>query len=265
MIRVLTFLTAHCCLIATSLASEPALEPIQQSLRDGSHSVWFDPDVVDVKPVELDPQRKDTLHRHSRWLANPKSTTSSTSSSSTTGSSNPNPSSLGVFGWLILIVLGVIAAGILIFAFLKIGESVTVDTSSSKSSGMADDLVQQTALRMKELPAELRRENMDLKSEAVRLIECGDLDEAVKCLFGYQLLLLDRQGFLRLSRGKTNNRYVNEVRSRSAEAMELLRSTVDAFEASYFGKHSPSSTLCQRLLESNRMLESIATAQEGVA
>ncbi len=99
---------------------------------------------------------------------------------------------------------------------------------------LTDDLSQQTALRIKELPAELRRDNMDLKSEALRLMNSGDLDEAVKCLFGYQLLLLDRHGFLRLSRGKTNNRYVSEVRTRSSDATSLLRSTVDAFEASYF-------------------------------
>ncbi len=246
-------------------ANEPTLEPIQQSLRDSSRSVWFDPDGVEIKPIELRPQSKDTLHRHSRWLPKQKSTTT-TPANTPAPSSGPSSSSPGLgtaWGWALLIVMGVVAAGLLIYAFLKIGESVTLDTSSSKSSALVDDLVQQSAMRIKELPAELRRDNMDLKSEALRLMDAGDLDEAVKCLFGYQLLLLDRHGFLRLSRGKTNNRYVNEVRGRSTDAMALLRSTVDAFEASYFGKHSPSSTQCQRLWESNQALESIATAQDG--
>ncbi len=192
MIRILMSVAVVCGLVVVSSANEPSLEPVQQSLRDSSRSVWFEPEDLEVKPVELKPQSTDTLHRHSRWL--PKKTTSTTPTNTPMSSGSPSgsPSGLGTgFGWGLLILMGVIAAGLLIFAFLKIGESVTLDSSSSKSSGMVDDLVQQTAMRIKELPAELRRDNMDLKSEALRLMNAGDLDEAVKCLFGYQLLLLD--------------------------------------------------------------------------
>ncbi len=257
----LTICLALCC-----SAIEPSREPVEQSLRESSRSLWFDPEQVEIQPIELPPQQKDSLHRYSRWVPKPQSpqSTPTNTNNNVTGPSSTSTGSGTALGWTLLIIFGTIAAGLLIYAFLKIGDAVTIDTSSSsRSSDLNDDLAKQTALRIKELPSELRRENMDLKSEAQRLMNSGDLDEAIKCLFGYQLLLLDRHGFLRLSRGKTNNRYVSEVRGRSPDATSLLRATVDAFEASYFGKHTPSVPSFQRLWENNQTLESLTTTHDG--
>ncbi len=91
---------------------------------------------------------------------------------------------------------------------------------------------------MKHLPAELRRTDVNLRSEAERLMREGQYDQAIILLFGHQLLLLDRFGMLRLNRGKTNRKYVRETRAVDGELAGRLQDTVNAFERSYFGRHS---------------------------
>ena len=91
---------------------------------------------------------------------------------------------------------------------------------------------------MKHLPAELRRTDVNLRSEAERLMNAGQFDQAIILLFGHQLLLLDHAGLLRLSRGKTNGRYVRETRAADHESADRLRLTATAFERSYFGRHT---------------------------
>ena len=119
--------------------------------------------------------------------------------------------------------------------------------------------------RMDELPAEIRCPGMDLRGEAQRLMGLGQLDEAVKCLFGHQLLLLDRRGMLQLSSGKTNGKYVTETRRARSEAAKLLGNTVAAFEASYFGRHTPTAESFRQLWSDNERLESIEVESMGSA
>jgi len=119
--------------------------------------------------------------------------------------------------------------------------------------------------RIRELPLELRRTDVDLRTEAERLMNLGQLDEAIKCLFGHQLITLDRRGFLRLSRGKTNGRYVTETKNDSREAALILRSTVSAFEASYFGRHTPAMELFRQLWQENSRLEDLTVQTSEVS
>jgi cell division protein FtsB len=56
-------------------------------------------------------------------------------------------------------------------------------------------------------------------------------------LFSHRLLLLDRAGAIRLTRGKTNHQYLREVRSR-AILHSLLSETVQLFEQSFFGRYA---------------------------
>lgn len=118
--------------------------------------------------------------------------------------------------------------------------------------------------RIEELPVELRRGG-DFLAEAERLAAQGDRAGAMVYFYSHQLLLLDKAGFLRLGRGKTNRQYVREVaasldRVRQGEAsgrvqplggpaasmgprpgewlLDRFRTSVRLFEEAFFG-HLP--------------------------
>lgn len=89
--------------------------------------------------------------------------------------------------------------------------------------------------RVEALPITLDTTPAELLAEARRLAVEGRFSEAITYLFGYELLALDRQHVLRLARGKTNGQYLRELRSRPSLAA-ILKRTVQAFEAAYFGR-----------------------------
>ena len=75
-----------------------------------------------------------------------------------------------------------------------------VSGTSSGSNGNQPLTTDQTLLeRIQELPEELRRDNLDYRAEAERMMR-SELEQAIVLLFAYQLLLLDRAACLRLHR-----------------------------------------------------------------
>jgi hypothetical protein len=241
-------------------------DAVGQALEEIGKTTWFDPEKQSLTPVELDVQPSDTIHRDSRWLPNAKKIVKPASSNTSSGSSgssgwfNTGITTGNVIGWFVLAILFVTATAALLYAFSKIDpNTLASDKKSDRNSSAGMD--EQTINRIKELPAELRRTDVNLRTEAERLMQIGDFDEAIKCLFGHQLLLLDRHGTIRLSRGKTNGRYVAETRRDLPDAAPLLHATVRTFEASYFGRHTPSREIFGQLWQGNRELEQL-TAPE---
>ena len=104
-----------------------------------------------------------------------------------------------------------------------------------------------------------------LRSEAERLMNEGEYDQAIILLFGHQLLLLDRVGMLRLNRGKTNRKYVRETRALDPESADRLQGTVTAFERSYFGRHLITAREFADLWQANAELEQAIERRQEVA
>lgn len=253
------------CGSAAFSASEPVSDqPAAAAIEEIGKTVWFDPATQSVVPLPLEDASPDTIHRDSRWLPGAKKIKKPTSTGSGSGWFNTGLTTGNLIGWAILAVLFVAVAVAVLYAFSKIDPEAMsmLDRSSPLGKGRPDE---QMLERIAELPAELRRSDVDLRREAERLMNLGALDEAIKCLFGHQLLLLDRRRFLRLARGKTNGRYVSETKRESPEAADLLRATVDAFEASYFGKHTPTSDAFGELWRRNERLERLAQRALEVA
>jgi len=121
------------------------------------------------------------------------------------------------------------------------------------------------AERIKHLPAELRRTDVNLRDESERLMKAGKYDHAIILLFGHQLLLLDHSGLLRLNRGKTNRKYVRETASVDSDSANHLHVTVDSFERSYFGRHSISESEFSELWRLNSELEKAVEQRAEVA
>lgn len=245
---------------------------IVESLAD---SVWYDAD-QGVQPVTVKPVVDDSLNRDSRWLPKPKkikkpkAATAPAAGGGTVGGGG----NTGVFGssltlgnligWMVLLAVVVVLLGSVVYAMSKAELDLTVHTNSRRTdrNALPDEA---TIERMSHLPAELRRTDVNLRSEAERLMQEGQYDQAIILLFGHQLLLLDRVGMLRLNRGKTNRKYVRETRQSDVESSRRLQRTVNAFESSYFGRHVIDQEQFADLWNSNRELEQAVTRFQEVA
>lgn len=212
-----------------------------------SDSVWYDADSDSIVPVPVKPVVDDSVNRDSRWLPKPERVKKPKKNSVAPAGGTAGGGSGGVFGsgltlsnlfgWFVLIVLLAGTIGLLLYAMSK--AEVDLSTNPNKRPQNSDDGPDsQTIERMKHLPAELRRTDVNLRSEAERLMIAEQFDQAIILLFAHQLLLLDRVGILRLNRGKTNREYLRETHLRDVKAAERLQGTVDAFERSYFGRHA---------------------------
>lgn len=235
-------------------------------------TAWYDAESGQIVPIPVVPQTDDSMHRDSRWLPQAKRVakpSTPTTSGGTTGGGTGGLFGSGLsvgnlLGWMLLIAIVAGAIALLLFAISKTEADLT-STKGRKSASVLKASDEQILERMKHLPAELRRSDVNLRSEAERLMREGHFDQAIILLFGHQLLLLDRVGMLRLNRGKTNRRYVRETRRADRDAARRLKDTVHAFERSYFGRHSITAQQFQELWESNQTLENAIEQRRGVA
>ncbi len=246
--------------------------PSSGALQD---TIWFDAEQESIIPIEVKPRKDDSLNRDSRWLPKPKRVRVPENAPATAGGGGGAAGTgTGWFGtdltfgnllgWLLLVCL--VTAAVLAIAYaLSKSDFDFASGPSSKSSLQTRTPDQQTIERMKHLPAELRRSGVDFRSEAARLMEASQFDQAIILLFAHQLLLLDRAGILRLNRGKTNRRYVRETRDSDRTLAGYLQETATAFERSYFGRHSIDREEFARLWKDNETLEQSVERRQEVA
>jgi hypothetical protein len=249
-------------------------EAVDSALGD---SMWYDSDAGAIIPVKVESEIDDSDNRDSRWLPKAKrvrqsnaNTTTNTGTGGTGGGGGGaglfgSGLSIGnVFGWVLLITLVALGIGLIIYAVSKT-EMDSKPTSRGRGKKQSQSPDEQMIERMKHLPAELRRTDVNLRSEAERLMREGQYDQAIILLFGHQLLLLDRTGMLRLNRGKTNRKYVRETRSADPKSAKRLQRTVTAFERSYFGRHTIDQREFSDLWRQNEQLEADIERQREVA
>lgn len=244
------------------------LDPAAEAL---GNTPWYDADSKAVRPVKVQRTFDDSANRDSRWLPSvkrvrkaPTTSTPTTTAGGFGGVFGTGLSIGNLFGWLLLVMILVAVVGLLAYAFsraeLEFGRSSR--DNGTLITGTPDA---QTIERMKHLPPELRRTDVNLRSEALRLMQLGSYDQAIILLFGHQLLLLDRAGSLRLARGKTNGRYVRETRQHDPAMADCLAATVNAFERSYFGRHMIGEAEFEHLWRNNESLEQSVQAAHEVA
>lgn len=260
-------------LLITAAAAQDAAPSVASGALDDTD--WYDADSGSLVPIEVDPVLDDSMNRDSRWL--PKAKRVSAPSAGAAGGGGAGGAATGgggllgsgltlgnLFGWMLLIAIVAACIGLLLYALSKAEIELGSETRSREKHDATPD--EQTIERMKHLPAELRRTDVNLRTEAERLMNEHQYDQAIILLFAHQLLLLDRAGLIRLNRGKTNGKYVRESRSVDRESAAWLRGTVAAFERSYFGRYEIQSDEFAELWQSNLKLEdSIRRRQELAA
>ena len=236
------------------------LRPSEDAL---STTPWYDADAKRVVPVTVKPEADDTINRDSRWLPKAervqKQSTPSTSSNTSTGSSTNGQ----IFAWLILAALLLAIVGALVYGFNQADIELGRKSPMQRRLSSAPD--EQMIERMQELPAELRHVTGNLREQTLQLIAAERFDLAIITLFGHQLLLLDHAAMIRLSRGKTNGRYVRETGAADMTAAGQFQKTVNAFERCYFGRYSLSREEMESLWQDNLRLEEIVHARHEVA
>ena len=244
-----------------------------------SSTPWFDAAEGNLVPVIVSERIDDSVNRKSRWLPKPKKLSkpvaSPAANPATGGTTTGGGAGIGtglfgsgmslgnLFGWMILALVILVAVGGIVYAFSKTDIDLGKPKDAKQISNAAPD--KQTIERMKHLPIELLRTDINLRTEAERLMTEGRYDQAIILLFGHQLLMLDQAGALRLTRGKTNGRYLRESRSHDREMGDSLQKTITAFERSYFGRHLIHESEFRDLWDNNEALEKRVTMQKELA
>lgn len=233
--------------------------PVDMKLESIPSTPWYDPDKDQLIPLEVKTNLPEAENRNSRWLPKAKKVRAAPTAAgggAGVGTTGGGFSFGNALSWLVLILIGFGLIFLVLFVFSKVEPDAMSNRKATSSDAMVD-VDEQMLERMKELPAEVRRTDVNLRSEAERLMKLAKFDEAIVMLFGHQLLLLDRCRVLRLARGKTNGRYVRETRGNAPQANMYFVNTVAAFEASYFGGHTPSADRFEKLWNENTTLESV--------
>ena len=122
-----------------------------------------------------------------------------------------------------------VAAGVAVLVYHLVHR--IPDASDERAERAAEITLDQ----LESLPAPVRRCD-DFLAEAERCVAAGDLQSAVVFLHSYHLLALDRAGCIALAKGKTNRRYLRELKDSQPRYAPLLDASIVQFERAFFGK-----------------------------
>ncbi|MHC4179233.1 MAG: DUF4129 domain-containing protein [Planctomycetota bacterium] len=167
----------------------------------------------------------------------------------------------GWFGRIGLVVLVGVLMYVLVWAIRKWGRFLPGSAAREGKSKTPRSGDQQDADRIEALPFPVRSGRLDLLGETRRHYQKGDYRQAIIYLFSFQLVRLDRQQIIRLTKGKTNRQYLREVGPRSALG-RLVEQTMVVFEDVFFGNRRLDRTRFESCW--SRLDEFESLAAEGV-
>lgn len=137
-----------------------------------------------------------------------------------------------VFFWIFIAFVFLLFIGGLIWAFLKIESKEKSPVTETKIEGPAKES------GVERLPFQINKPFGDLLSAAREYFNKGDYRNAMIHLYSHVLVSLDERGLIRLTRGKTNRQYLNEIR-RHGPVADYLESCMIPFEEAFFGARDP--------------------------
>jgi len=210
---------------AFALDDEEAVDSAREGLDGQVDFPWYDEKNDQLQRVQVQPPPEPP--KSSNWESQPSSSTT-TGAAAQTGSVLSGL--LNALAWIVIAGVLTLVVALLVRAFLD-RESADAASSAEAPVGPSSQID-----RVEQLPFRLRGGQSDLLGEARRHYEAGNYGEAVIYLFSHQLVELDRNQFIRLTRGKTNRQYLREIR-RQLSLKEMLELTMIAFEDVFFGNH----------------------------
>ena len=210
MIQCLLYITMS--LVLAQATPDEAVESGRDALdRRWSSYPWYDAEKDGVKPIEVSAPPAPREY----------------SGDFSTGSMTL----LKWLIWLLLITVVVVVVFLLLRAYFRDGNL----RWAKHAPKPGDD---EHRRRIEALPFPVKATKLDFLSLARQLYEQGQYGEAVKYLFSYQLVQLDKHRIVRLTRGKTNRQYVREIVRRDRRPLAgLIEQTMLVFEDFFFGNH----------------------------
>ncbi len=233
---------ALCLTVAVCLLNWLVLPALGQgSISDAKQALsskpypWYDADNDGTRTIELG-QRPDarSANRENIPLKEIQSSKKNTPNNrpalgggGVTNFGNSVTSGISVLVWAIVIGVGFLIIGVLIWAMMRM-----------ETQELEDEVVPQRSMEesIKQLPFELDAPTGDFRQLAKAAYSAGNHREAMNYLFSHVLVTLDQTGLIRLRKGKTNRQYLNELRPHRRLASYYQRVMVP-FEASFFGAH----------------------------
>jgi len=187
---------------------------------------WYDADEQRLSKVKLPPiARAKTLDRGQLEPYVPRQQPRNFNFQGT------DLSGLNVVSWILVALVIAMIVGLLIWAFFRL------EGKAMAKRAATEDVPESLAERIKELPFDFHQLQGDFREMAWEAYRAGDVGRAMMLLFSHVLLALDRQGLLRLRRGKTNRQYLRELHTFQPLAAYFQRVMVP-FEESFFGQHA---------------------------
>ncbi len=201
-------------LLAQAAESDDSVEAGRDALSQWGRYPWYDSDSDGLQPVEIvEPWNWDWFWN---WF-----------------NFNWGPMNFNwvqwVFWGLIFLVLAVLT-WFLVRAFLKRNKTAETVLETQGESP------EEERRRIEALPEPVRRRTRLLEA-AHRHYQEGNFDEAIIYLFSHQLVCLDKNYLIRLTRGKTNRQYLRELGPRDT-IKRIMADTTVAFEDVFFGGRS---------------------------
>ena len=185
----------------------------REALDESADYPWYDTQKDDVRRINIRTEESTT-------------TTTTPVRSSGTGAG------LEGLAWVAIALVLVALVAVIVIAVLKREDAAAIDGGHE-----AEEDVRNAADRVEQLPFPVRKPTGDLLDEARRQYEQGNYGEAIVYLFSHQLVSLDKNQWIHLTKGKTNRQYLGEVR-RADGIYEILGRTMIAFEDVFFGHHN---------------------------
>ncbi len=212
---------AACAITVGVAAAELTPEDFQQA----GEFPWYDAQQKAIVPVEVSPERPPRQSADWEW------STRSAGSNWHMGSWDAFWRGLQYLVWVAL------AGGLGYLIYLWLAAAARQRLLEQGGFGGEDEHDRRReADLIEQLPFQVKRPLTDLLGEARRLYAQGNYREAIIYLFSYQLVELDRNHKIQLSKGKTNRQYVAEIRGQRS-LRQLLTQTMLAFEDVFFGDY----------------------------
>lgn len=208
-----------------STPDDPAVESARDALSGRPRYPWYDAENDAIERIDVKPPEVGFWDWF--WDLFPEWDWDWGGSGSGSGSGLATFFRVLVFG--LIAVVSLVLVFFLVRAFIKQEEFVP----AHGTGGSVDDEAEGRR-RIEALPFQLAADMSNLLDAARHYRDQGEFGEAVKYLFSYQLVQLDRYHLIRMTRGKTNRQYLREL-GRGHNLRTDVEDTMKVFEESFFG------------------------------
>ena len=237
-----------CCLpnLATaaevSSSDEQSVSRAKEALGKKSTFPWYDAEKDELRPLRM--PKVETPTPQPTPSINPPAI------------NLPIGEILQVLLWIAIAVI----VGLLVFAGWKAYRNLKPQAKEGPAGATAIGEAIDPIVDLAALPGAPEGAIHEFLARSKRAYEQGRLREAMIYLFSYQLVELNRQQLIHLTRGKTNRQYLREVRNQPPLA-SLFEQSIEAFELAFFGNEPLSNerfeTVWNRLDDFNRHVTSV--------